>query len=231
MPTDLVMKSTLLLAVGLAALASRQEPPAETAEDLDKRARTSLQVKAAVVKGLTLAILFFMHRDIDVEVYVDPVAVPKVDEVKTSFDGEAPLDEVLEKTLKAAKLVHFVWHGIVVITDEKGRKAFQETDWTGLSEKGLKEHPELLKKMNTAFTFKWDAYSPREALKEFSKVTGVAINSDGLARYLAWREERGMIAPARTTLWGALVCLARTLGITYEISKAGGLIAKPPPKK
>lgn len=227
------MRAAIIVGALLTSLAARQDPPPETADDLDKRARETLQKKVVVVKNTTLPMFFFTHAidGLKIELYVDPVAVPKVDDVETSFDGEAPLDEVLERTLKGKGLVHFVWHGTVVITDDKGRKAFQEADWTGLTQKQLKEHPELAKKMNTACTFKWDAYEPREALKEFAKVSGVAIKTDALAKLEVKRERRGMISPDRATLWGALVCLARTTGITYEIAKDGSLIATPPPKK
>ena len=226
------MKLAFLAGALVAALASRQDPPQETAADLDQRAAESLKTKVPVVKGLTLPMLFFMNEELhDIQVYADPVAIPKMDDIKTAFDGEVSLDEVLDKTLKAKGLLHLVWQGMVVMTDEKGRKAIQEADWTGLTQKGLKEHSELAKKMNSAFIFKYDAYEPREALKEFSKVSGVAIKTDALAKLEVKREKRGMISPDRTTFWGALVCLARTTGITYEFSKDGGLVAKPPPKK
>jgi hypothetical protein len=221
---------TLLMAAALAAL---QDPAPETGEDLDKHARKSLQAEVAVVKDLTLPMFFYMHAvggDLDVECYVDPVAVPKIEAVKTSVEFVGSLEEALEKNLKGPGLLHFVWQGILVITDEKGRKAFLEADWTGLSQKQVKERPDLAKKLNRAFTFKWDAYQPREALKEFAAVSGVAIKTDSLGDVKVERERRGMIAPKRTTLWGALVCLARTTGITYEFAKDGSIVARPPKK-
>jgi len=232
---EVTMKPAFILGAVLAALASRQESEPKSAADLDKHARESLQKKVAVAKGLALPELFFIlgiSGKLDIECYVDPIAVPKVDEVTTSFWGEAPLGEVLEKSLKPKGLFHHIWQGIVVITDEKGQKAFQDTDWTGLTQKPLSEHAALKKKLETPFVFEWNAFEPQEALKEFAKQSGVAISADALKGLEIKIEKRGMLSPSRTTLWGALVCLARTTGITYEISKDGGVVAKrPPPKK
>jgi hypothetical protein len=226
------MKSTLIAGALLAVLASHQEQVPETAADLDKRARETLQKKVVVLKNMTLPMFFYMlasNGDAAFECYADPVAIPKLDEVKTSVEGEAPLEEIIEKSLKAKGLVHFVWQGIVVLTDEKGRKAFQETDWTGLTRKAT--GGDFLKKLDTVSTFEWDAFKPQEALKEFAKQSGVPINPDALKGLEIKIEKRGMLSPDRTTLRGALVCLARTTGITYEIDKDGALIAKPPAKK
>src|SRR6266850_2303062 len=173
------MKVAFILSALMAALASRQETAPETAADLDKRARESLQKKVVVVKDMTLPLFFFMlasNHEKDFECYVDPVAIPKVDEVRTSFTGEAPLDEVLEKSLGVRGLLHYVWQGIIVITDEKGRKAFRDADWTGLTQKALREHAKLSKKLEAAYTFEWNAFEPFEALKSFAKTSGVAIN-------------------------------------------------------
>jgi len=59
----------------------------------------------------------------------------------------------------------------------------------------------------------------------------VPIESGALKGLEIKIEKRGMLSPKKTTLRGALSFLARTTGITYEITKAGGLIAKPPPRK
>jgi len=170
------MKTAFLLSAFLAVLASRQDPPKETAADLDKRATDSLQRKVPVVKGLTLPMLFFMNKELhDVRCYADPVAITKLDDIKTAFEGEVSLNEVLQKTLKAKGLLHLVWQGIVVLTDEKGRKAFEQTDWTGLTEKALQDHPDLAKKLDTPLTVEWDVYKPQDSLKALS----------------AWRVRRG----------------------------------------
>jgi len=230
------MAAGLVAGTLLAALASTQDPPPQSAADLDKRAKESLQKKVSLagIEGLTLPELFFMFataNDEDIEIYVDPVAVPKLDDLKISFAGEAPLDEVLKKSLKEKDLLHHVWQGIVVITNEKGRKALQETDWAGLSQKVLREHAELSKKLDTPYTFQWSPFEPQEALKQFAEASGVAINADALAGFDLKKEKRGLLSARRTTLRGALVCLARTTGITYEVSKNGALVAKLPPKK
>ena len=227
------MKAILLVAVVLAAPASRQEPEKKGAADLDKHAREQLQKEVSVLQDLTLPMFFFMldtNEEADLEYYVDPVAIPKLDDVKTTFTGEGTLDEILEKTLKEKSLLHHVWQGIVFITDEKGRKALQDLDWTGLTKKSLEKHAELSKKLETAFAFKWDAYEPREALKEIAKQSGIAIQADALANMKVKREKRGLLSPRRTTPLGALWCLARTTGVTYEVSQSGGLVAKPPRK-
>jgi hypothetical protein len=223
----------LLILCVLESLAFRQDPPEETAADLDKQARDSLQTKAAVLKGLTLPLLFYMLHtsgDVDIQCYVDPIAIPKIDEVTTSATEESPLEEILQKALKGKSLLHQVWQGIVLITDEKGRKAFEDIEWTGLTRKSLGEHAGLAKKLESVFTFKWNAFEPQEALKEFARVSGVEISADGLKGLKIKIEQRGMLSPSHTTLRGALACLARTTGITYEISKDGALVAKPPPK-
>jgi len=158
------MKSALFAGALLAALASRQEPAQETAADLDKHVEESLQTKVAVAGGLTLPLMFYMldvNGDVDIDCYVDPIALPKIDEVKTKFAGEIPLKEVLAAALKPKSLVHLAWQGVLVITDEKGRKALVEGEGSGLTSKALSGHAELSKKLDAVFTFDWNAVEPR----------------------------------------------------------------------
>ncbi len=228
------MKTAFILGALLAALASRQEPAEETAADLDKHVEESLQTKVAVAGGLTLPMMFYMlavNGDVDLHCYVDPIALPKIDDLKTKFLGEVPLTEVLAAILKPKSLVHMAWQGILVITDEKGRKALVEGEGSGLTPKALAGHSELSKKLDKVYTFAWNAVEPQEALKEFAKQSGVSIESAALKGLELKIEQRGMLSPKKTTLRGALGCLARTTGITYEITKDGGLVAKKPAKK
>src|SRR5688572_6493525 len=210
-----------------------QEEKPQTAEDLDKRMRGVLKLEVSLIGKMALPMVLFMFEtdhDANLECYADPAAVPDPAKVTVNFTGTAALEDALKAGLKESKLVHFVWQGVLVITDEKGREAFTEAAWLGFTSKDLKTHETLSKKLMTPGDFAWSPDKPDETLAEFAKKSGVTIDTAALKGVELKKEGRGMLSPGSTTLWGALAFFSRTTGVRFQITKEGGLAAKPPPK-
>jgi hypothetical protein len=210
-----------------------QDEKARTADDLDERMRGVLKLEISVIGKMALPMVLFMfesNHDANLECYADPAVVPDPAKVTVNLSGPASLENALKAGLKESKLVHFVWQGVLVITDEKSRQAFKEAAWIGFTAKDLKAHETLSRKLMTPADFEWSPDKPDETLAEFAKKSGVTIDAAALKGVELKKEGRGMLCPGSTTLWGALAFFSRTTGVRFEITKEGGLAAKPPVK-
>lgn len=161
--------------------------------------------------------------------FLDPVEV-KADSIFVSVAASASLDEILKQELGKQGLIHLVWNGIVVVTTAKGAKNFENVDWCGLAAKKLEGRMELSRKLGEVCEFDWSPYDPKKALEVLSKAGKVSIDASALSGDLAQEEKKDLLYPKKTTLRGALVCLSRATGITFEIA-GDGLVAKPPKTK
>jgi hypothetical protein len=165
------------------------------------------------------------------EFYIDPVAVP--DPAGTYFTLEASprisIGEALTRDLKPKGLRLVIWEGIVVITNEKGKAAFEKPDWSGLSEKVLEGRRDLSQKLGATCDFKICPFDPRKALEQLSRISDVSIDAEQIGEEAASGKRGRLLYPAKAKLRAALICLSRATGITFQVTDKG-LLAVPPQK-
>jgi hypothetical protein len=164
--------------------------------------------------------------------YIDPAEVKEPDKVTISAsENDKAAGDVLKSSLATRGLAHRIWNGVIVVTTEKGAKEFDKPDWCGLDLKALADRKALVAELNTAHTFEWSPFDPRKAVEVLAKESGVAIDAGALASMKPSEENEYLLFPRKTTLFGALACLSRSTGITFEATKDGKLVARPPKEK
>lgn len=223
----------LWLFVGVALAGAVQDP----AKQLDKEVETLLDTKVGVDMrdALLEHFIAFIEPlfDLKVPFYIDPVEVKKPDEILINATAAGALRDILKESLKTKDLVYRVWNGAIVVTTEKGMKDFEKPEWSGLSLKEIegRKDKDLGGKLGAVHEFDWSPFDPKKALEVLSKASGLAIDTAGIDSMKPAEENKHLLYPRKTTLYGALVCLSRTTGITFEATKDGRLVARLPKPK